>query len=850
MNFFGIDGEMTMTEKIDYNKHADFWRNKIGVNVIPAKSREKTTWIQWTKDPRGNWGQEPIPQKIHDEWKEKGMFEQGMAVICGRAWHVEKSYPIWFNMIDLDNELGIKEFCKRKDSSQGTLQEISQETLVEQHANKSKAHVYSYSAEPFTPITSAIGPLKEKCDSNLLPAIEVKSQGKYISYCSPGPHKDDSLIEIIGTDSVATVDADRMDFKLQGIRKKYNLSSEKSSPSSEKLNEYLKPSITEVVKRDLKIVAGQNRHEAILRYVESLRNKNPGMPRDWYEMNVIYFNQHYTTEPLPEKEIQKIINQGILWMDEILKSQNNEEFQKYDQKGLNGEDEQIVAYWMVTHYITRQKIIEKSEIAKKLFLWRKKFNLSFDVRKTIESVFNDKKIFKQIQEIAYEYGKNDTRIVFDKDQTVETVYWLLGRYQIKRIEITGGLICFNGKRYEEITEEFISRCARQCLIKSTNGTMKEIHGHIKDSADIIKNKDIEKHIHLKCLENGIYNIKTGEFSESFSSEYIILNQIPHRFDESCTFDGCQKIFCSILPEKQQRQKFFDFLSTCLHPYTGIDFQLGVLGPPGTGKTQLGKFAEKILGEDNVSHATIHRIAMDPTLQIGIAYQMLNIDGDLSPEDIEQLDVLKKWISQEKFTNRKIYNYAENFRPTTRLMFMANDLYEITNENDAEAIYERTDILKAEQKFRGTQKEIKNIFEDVATESELDGLVTHILKNSTILYQKQKTTYPLDPRHVKGIWNRFGNWIRQFIDNRTVEGASLQIETRLLFEAWENYAITHSCPAKTKNEFYKLFEDITGHQRTRTREDTLSKWVYKGMRLLDEKEIEAAGQAKLKEVDDC
>ena len=842
---------MTMTEKIDFNKHADFWRHQVGANVIPADAQKKTTWILWTNDPRGNWGQEPIPQEIHEEWKKKGMFEKGMAVICGRAWHIEKAFPIWLNMIDLDNELGIAEFCKRKDGSQGTLQEISQETLVEQHANKAKAHVYSYSAEPFAPITSAIGPLKEKCDSNLLPAIEVKSQGKYISYCSPGPHKDNSIIEIIGIDKVATVDADRMNFKLQGIQKRYNISSDQSdsSSSSDTLNGYLKPSITEVIKKDLKVVAGQNRHEAILRYVESLRNKNPGMPRDWYEMNVIYFNQHYTTEPLPEKEIQKIINQGILWMDEILESQNNEEFQQYDQKGLNGEDEQIVAYWMVTHYITHQKIIEKSEISKKLFSWRKKFNLSFDVRKTIESVFNDKKIFKQVQEIAYEYGKNNTRIVFDKDQTVETVYWLLGRYQIKRIEITGGLICFNGKRYEEVNEDFISRCARECLIKSTNGTMKEIHGHIKDSADVIKNKDIEEYIHLKCLENGIYNIKTGEFSESFSSEYIILNQIPHKFDETCTFENSHKVLCNIFPEDIQRQKFFDFLATCLHPYTGIDFQLGVLGPPGTGKTQLGKFVDMILGEENVSNATIHSIAKDPTIQIDLAYKMLNIDGDLSPNDIEQLDVLKKWISQEKFTNRKIYNYAENFRPTTRLMFMANDLYEITNENDADAIYERTEIIKAEQKFRGTKKEIKNIFEDVATESELDGLITHVLKNSTALYQKQKVTYPLDPRQIKSTWNRFGNWIKQFIDNRTLEGASLQTETKLLFESWENYAITHNCPAKSKNEFYKIFEDITGLQRTRTREDTFSKWVYRGIRLLTEKEIEAIGQSKLKETDD-
>ena len=831
---------MTMTvEKIDFNKWADFWRNDVGVNVIPAVAKSKKPLVEWKQ-----WQTEAIPQEVHDEWKSKNMFDQGMAVICGRAWHIENVYPIWFNMTDLDNMMGINEFCQRKDGSQGTLDEMAKQTLVEQHANKNKAHIYSYSATPFAPVTSAIGPLKEKCDSNELPAIEVKSGGKFLSYCSPGPHKDNSFIQILETKEIAVVDADRMNFKISEIRKKYGL-----VHKSESLSSFLKPSITEVVKKDLKIVAGQNRHEAILRYVESLRKKNPGMPRDWYEMNVTYFNQNYTTEPLPDSEIQKILDQGILWMDEILQSQNDEEFRKYNEDGLNGEDEQIVAYWMVTHYITKQKIIEKSEITKKLNSWKSRFNIEIDTKKTIDGVFNDKKIFKEVQEIAYQYGKSDTKITFDKDQTVEVVFWLLGKYRIKRIEITGSLICFNGKRYEEVTEEFISRSARQCLIKSTNNTMKEIHGHIKDRAQVIKNKDIEKHVHLKCLENGIYNIKTGEFSKDFDPDYIILNQIPHDYDEDCTFEGIEKILKTILVDDISRQKFYDFLSTCLHPYTGIDFQLGNLGPPGTGKTQLGKLSEMVLGEDNVSHATIHAISEDPTLQMGIAYNMLNIDGDLSPEDIKQLDVLKKWISQEKFTNRRIYGYAETFRPTTRLMFMANDLYEITNENDAQAIYERTDILKVEQKFRGTDNEIKDVFEGVITTDELNGLITYLLKNATTIYKKQNVAYLTDTVEVKNIWNRFGNWIKQFVDKRTVEGASLQTETKLLFDAWEGYAIEHNCHIKSKTAFYKSFEEITGLERKRTHESTIPKWIYRGVRLLTEKEIGEKQQSKLKEFED-
>ena len=65
----------------DYNGWADFWRVDIGVNVIPADTKNKITqsWLEWQN--------KPIPDKIHNEWKDTGAFSKGMAVILGKVWH-------------------------------------------------------------------------------------------------------------------------------------------------------------------------------------------------------------------------------------------------------------------------------------------------------------------------------------------------------------------------------------------------------------------------------------------------------------------------------------------------------------------------------------------------------------------------------------------------------------------------------------------------------------------------------------------------------------------------------------------------------------------------------------------
>ena len=67
----------------EINEWADFWRYDIGVNVIPANSINKKTWVSWKEDARGNWQIEPIPEYIHNDWKKNFTFKDGMAIICG-----------------------------------------------------------------------------------------------------------------------------------------------------------------------------------------------------------------------------------------------------------------------------------------------------------------------------------------------------------------------------------------------------------------------------------------------------------------------------------------------------------------------------------------------------------------------------------------------------------------------------------------------------------------------------------------------------------------------------------------------------------------------------------------------
>jgi hypothetical protein len=63
-------------EQSQINGSADFWRYFIGVNVIPANTKNKTTAIRWSE-----YQDKPIPEWQYEQWKKEGDLNKGIAII-------------------------------------------------------------------------------------------------------------------------------------------------------------------------------------------------------------------------------------------------------------------------------------------------------------------------------------------------------------------------------------------------------------------------------------------------------------------------------------------------------------------------------------------------------------------------------------------------------------------------------------------------------------------------------------------------------------------------------------------------------------------------------------------------
>ncbi|HZC20565.1 MAG TPA: bifunctional DNA primase/polymerase [Nitrososphaeraceae archaeon] len=154
----------------DYNGWADFWHYKIGVNVIPADTKNKKPIVEWAQ-----YQDNPISEWQHEKWKSENAFSRGIAVIAGKVWHRQDKKDYHLIELDADKKEAITEICTR-DGRTISLQDMAQRTLVEQHADcLDRAHFYFYSPIPFP---------KKSADSVL--GLEVKGSGDHgLMFCSP-----------------------------------------------------------------------------------------------------------------------------------------------------------------------------------------------------------------------------------------------------------------------------------------------------------------------------------------------------------------------------------------------------------------------------------------------------------------------------------------------------------------------------------------------------------------------------------------------------------------------------------------------------------------------------------------
>lgn len=326
---------MTFNNHLLYD-YVDFWYYKIGVNVIPADTKNKIPLVSWSL-----YQNQSLPQEVLEIWKKERKFDKGIAVILGKVWRGE--FENYFLIgIDCDNKKAVDEICSYK-NKKITTKQLANKTLVECHMDDlNRIHIYFYSSHPFVKKSSDIvsKEIKEKIQNNEIPAIEVKGSGEHgILFCSPSLHRNGFPYKIVGINKPMI--CDDMEIHIDNIFKKHGiryLEHEINKNGQNIISLSSKIPIQDLFNPDFVILQGHNRHEGILRAMESLLKRNYKILRLNDIKNICQlWNQRHCEPPLNDKEFERQWNCAIKFID--IKTRKIDQENDSDSKNrLNNQD--------------------------------------------------------------------------------------------------------------------------------------------------------------------------------------------------------------------------------------------------------------------------------------------------------------------------------------------------------------------------------------------------------------------------------------------------------------------------------------------------------------------------------
>ena len=413
-------------EKEYCNRWADYWRNEIGVNVIPAITKNRIIKIKWAE-----YQDKPIPEWQHNQWKNEFTFSEGLAIIPGRVWHREDRKDMYLIFLDLDKRIAIEEVSTWSGKTI-PLQEMAQKFLVEQHSdNSEKAHIYFYSPIPFP---------KKSADEVL--GLEIKGMGKHgIAFCSPSIHKNGHRYEVIGTKNPVVLNLLQARELIQHV---HQICIKNGLPYLEvvsSIDSKLK-SMTKnfVIDSDVRILKG-NRHNTLISVADSFLLNHLGRGKKIGDLKEFFYqinDKLCDPNPLPKMEIESIWNSAMDFVQRIKKNQ---------EQPMQDSEEEIDIIEQACESIKREHRLVTIEVTKDILFY------CGGVYVPGGEVLIEKKV-----ELTYDYDVSNKVLAEIRGHIMRSTYHSAEEFDsdINIINVKNGLYNITQGKLKEHTPDYLS----------------------------------------------------------------------------------------------------------------------------------------------------------------------------------------------------------------------------------------------------------------------------------------------------------------------------------------------------------------------------------------------------------
>jgi len=394
---------------------------------------------------------------------------------------------------------------------------------------------------------------------------------------------------------------------------------------------------------------------------------------------------------------------------------------------------------------------------------------------------------------------------------------------------------YNGGFYESDGEQIIRKLVEDFLTDETKEHYKnEVVGYIRDK-DFIKREIFDGNKQLLNLHNGVYDLRTNEFT-NHSHEYYFLNEIPITYDPEADCPNIKEFFSQVVrPEDVPvLQEIFGY---CLYRGYPIQKAIMFLGQGANGKSTTLSLLIEFLGKANVSSISLQDLGESRFACASLYSKLANIYPDITDKALHKTGIFKMVTGGDMLTAERKFQDPFNFYNYAKLIFSANKLPEA--KDDTDAYFRRWIFINFPHTFEGDQRD-PNIIDKLTTDEELSGLLNFALEGLKRLLENKSFTNSSTTDEMRELYQRLASPIAAFVMDCIEISPEEFIVKDDLYASFIEYCTEKGLPVVAKNVFSMRLHEHVKVNDYRPNVNGKRVYAWQGIRLQNTQTAQTSG----------
>ncbi len=300
------------------------------------------------------------------------------------------------------------------------------------------------------------------------------------------------------------------------------------------------------------------------------------------------------------------------------------------------------------------------------------------------------------------------------------------------------------------------------------------------------------------LANGVYDMDT-KMLLPHDSKYRFTYQFPVQFNPNATCSKTDAFLHQVL-SPEQYQTVVQWIGYYFYRMYSFKKAIIFVGEGDTGKTTLLETIIHLLGKDNISSVSLHKMTSDKFAAAHLYEKHGNLVDELSAKDITDTGNFKIATGGGSITGEYKFGNQFSFQNFSKFTFACNRIPDVTDFDD-EAYFNRWMVIRFGNPI---VNKIPNFIATLTTEEERSGLFNLAMEGLRQLLESGGFTYGKSAVETKIEMMKSGSSIAMFTADKIEQEIGNEMSKSDMYDAYTDFCAESGLSAETMDMFGKKF----------------------------------------------